>query len=157
MRCPSCNAELTPKLGDHHYTESGLDNVYLHRVEIFECTCGELVVSIPNLPALHDLIARNLLSKKSLLSGKEIRFLRKNLGLTALALAKVLGVNNATVSRWEHDEHPIQEPTDRLLRLVYALHKGIPAQDLLRDFPEIQGQPSAPAKIDLYSENWHAA
>lgn len=157
MRCPSCNAEMTRRLGDHHYTESGLDNVFLHQVEIFDCPCGEQVVGIPNLPRLHDLIAKTILGKKALLTGQEIKFLRKNMGLTALALAKLLGVNNATISRWEHDEHPIQEPTDRLLRLVYALNKGISAGDLMRDFPEIQAQQTAPAQIDLTSENWQAA
>lgn len=40
-------------------------------------------------------------------------------------LARRLGVTIETVSRWEHDAHPIRGPAERLLRLLVALKLGI--------------------------------
>jgi putative transcriptional regulator len=82
--------------------------------------CGERVVSIPAINQLRSKIAAEILRKKSVLTGKKIRFLRKNMGLTARRLADIMGINNATVSRWENGQQTIKETHDRLLRLVYV-------------------------------------
>jgi putative zinc finger/helix-turn-helix YgiT family protein len=127
--------------GQHYYKESGLDNVYLVGVEICECSCGEKVVSIPAITELHSKLALELLKKKSLLAGKEIRFLRKNMGLTAKKLGEIMGVNNATISRWEKGSQRISEVRDRLLRLVYSNFKGFSTEEIKNlieeDFAEI--------------------
>lgn len=128
MKCPSCKNEMICGPGEHHYKESGLDNVYLLGIEICECACGEKVFNIPAVTELHRKIAFDLIKKKSLLNGKEIRFLRKSMGLTAINLAKIIGVDNATVSRWEQSNQFIGKAHDRLLRLVYLNIKGIPAK-----------------------------
>jgi putative zinc finger/helix-turn-helix YgiT family protein len=116
---------MTCSPGKHHYEESGLDNVYLLGIDICQCSCGEEVVSIPAVTELHSKIALELIKKKSLLSAKEIRFLRKSIGLTAKKLSEIMGVDNATISRWENDKQPINEARDRLLRLIYLNVKGI--------------------------------
>ena len=36
MKCYACAEKMKPKKGSYHYTESGLDNVYLDNVTI-EC------------------------------------------------------------------------------------------------------------------------
>jgi len=155
MRCPNCNSEMSCEVGLHEYTESGLDNITLEGVEICTCSCGEKIVSIPHMPELHSLIGLSLLKKKSLLDGKEIRFLRKNMGLTGIKLAKLLGVDNATISRWEKGKHPITNAHDRTLRLVYSIIKGIKTEEirhLLEDeFIKIQPNltPSPVHKIPL--------
>lgn len=46
----------------------------------------------------------------------ELRAAREALGLSQRALAERLGVPQATVSRWETGQHPIQHP--RILRLA---------------------------------------
>jgi putative zinc finger/helix-turn-helix YgiT family protein len=115
--------------GQHYYKESGLDNVYLVGVEICECSCGEKVVSIPAITELHSKLALELLKKKSLLAGKEIRFLRKNMGLTAKKLGEIMGVNNATISRWEKGSQ------------LYSNFKGFSTEEIKNlieeDFAEI--------------------
>ena len=63
---------------------------------------------------------RILIKKASSLTGKEIRFLRKELLLKANELATVLGVTKVTVSRWENDKEKIGLTTDRLIRLFYT-------------------------------------
>lgn len=50
------------------------------------------------------------------MSADDLKAARTALGLTQRALAERLGVPQATVSRWETGQHPIQHP--RILRLA---------------------------------------
>jgi putative zinc finger/helix-turn-helix YgiT family protein len=120
MKCPSCQQIGQTHKGKYHYTESGLPNVWLLGVEIFECACGEKFAFIPCLDDLHKIIAIDLLEKEDQLSGLEIRFLRKHMGLRANDFAKQIGVSSVTVSRWEREETIPPEPIDRLIRFFYA-------------------------------------
>lgn len=130
MRCPNCNSETVCTKEKYQYTECGLDHVFLESVDVCKCTCGEKLVIIPAMPELHSLIGFALIKKRALLNGQEIRFLRKNMGLTATKLSKIIGVDNATISRWENGKQAITEPNDRLLKLVYSNIKGIPTDKI---------------------------
>lgn len=130
MKCPICNSKTVCAKDTHHYTESGLNYVYLKGVDVCKCSCGEIIVSIPAMSQLHSLIALSIIKKKSLLSGSEIRFLRKNMGLTATRLSKIIGVDNATISRWENNTQAIDKSHDRLVRLVYSNIKGIKEDEI---------------------------
>ncbi len=126
MRCTVCGGELVHGEGSHHYTECGLDMVYLEGIDIAKCPqCREEFISLPRVPELHDLIGSTLIQKKTLLNGKEIRFFRKNLGLSSKKFAKYLSVSNSTLSRWENDKQDLTLAHDRLIRLVYASIKGL--------------------------------
>jgi putative zinc finger/helix-turn-helix YgiT family protein len=86
---------------------------------VFHCSkCGAIVPEIPDAACLHRLILLDVLKKQTLLSGEEIRFIRKMADYSATELAKVMGVTKNAVSRWENDKKPIGKETDRLLRLV---------------------------------------
>jgi putative transcriptional regulator len=50
---------------------------------------------------LHKAIALGLVSTKPILSGAEVRFIRKFLELTQVQLAELLGVEAQSVRRWE--------------------------------------------------------
>jgi putative transcriptional regulator len=158
MRCPSCNGEMSCGPGEHLYRESGLDNVYLDGIEICKCPCGEKVVTIPVVTELHNLIALEILQKKSPLNGKEIRFLRKNLGLTAIKLAEIMGVANETISRWETGVQPINEARDRLLRLIYSNIKGFPPEAIKnlieKAFVEISTHNTTPPPYMIPVDKW---
>lgn len=143
MRCPTCHKEISPKVvEEYHYLESGLDNFVLKGIEVFECPCGESIASIPAIDELHSLIGRIIIEKESLLNGKEIRFLRKNIGLSAKKLASQMGIANETVSRWENGAQAISKPHDLLLRLIYCTIKGIPTEEIANliqeEFPVIE-------------------
>jgi len=146
IKCPECGETKTTTIGDYHYKESGLRNLWLEGVEIFECSCGQKFAIIPCVPELHGLIAQDLLRQKDQLSGREIRFLRKHMGLKAKDFAEYLGVNNVTVSRWERGEERPSQPTDRLIRLFYAgmmnlkdiVHQLI--KDMFREIMPIQSE-----------------
>ncbi len=135
MACPNCRRRNKTHIGEYHYTESGLPNVWLIGVEMFECECGEKFAFIPCIQELHKLIAHELITQENSLSGQEIRFLRKTMGLKAKDFADLLGVKNVSISRWEHDEFSPSGPTDRLIRLFYAADMGLAetAQDLAKN------------------------
>jgi len=148
MTCPICKKEGLINIGKHHYTESGLRNVWLMGVEIFECDCGESFAFIPCAQELNKMIAEILLKKEDQLSGREIRFLRKHMGMKAKDFANDIGVEPVTVSRWENGESPPSESRDRFIRLLYAARMGLGeiATELVKDkFPKLQkGQKESP-------------
>src|SRR5258708_15270111 len=76
----------------------------------FECECGEVAAEIPAIMPLMQLIARDIVAQPTSLSGDEIRFLRKRLGKKQLDLAKELGVEAETLSRYENGHLQITEP-----------------------------------------------
>ena len=143
MKCHACQKEIKHIIAEsYHYLESGLDNVILSGIDIFQCPCGEEVVGIPSIDVLHTLVGLRLVKKDSLLNGKEIRFLRKNIGVSAQKLAKQMGVDNATISRWENDKQRITKSHDLHLRLIYCNMKRIPPEVISHliqeEFPKVQ-------------------
>lgn len=118
MKCPFCNRKIIFKEDTYHYTESGLDDVYLI-TDVYKCKCGEIIADIPKIYRLHELIAKKIVKKGSMLTGKEIKFLRKQLHFKATELAFILGVNKVTVSRWENEETEIGVANDKLIRMIY--------------------------------------
>lgn len=104
-----------------HFTDSGLPNVYLIGIKYFTCECGNVVAEIPALKPLMRLIARDVIGNPGALTGEEIRFLRKRLGMKAVDFAKALGLEPETLSRIENNKQPASEQSDKLIRFFYAL------------------------------------
>lgn len=106
----------------YHYTESGLDNVYLrdgyNTIEID----GEIAVSIHDLAGLHRVIGQDIIHKSPALTGDEIRFLRKEMNLTQSSFAAILSVSEDTVRGWENERTDIPGPADKLVRGIYLEH-----------------------------------
>lgn len=119
MKCLMCGKEAVRAKANYKYVESGLDNVVLSGVNVYKCSCGEVMPEIKNAEKLHELIALAIIKKFSLLSGKEFRFLRKQMMLKGKNIASILGVDPVTVSRWEQSNAKIGVPNDRLIRMLY--------------------------------------
>jgi len=145
---------------DYQYTESGLSNVVLKNITVYKCPCGDEMAEIPAIERIHQKIAEYLFRKPALLSGEEIRFLRKEMGLKAVELANLLGVSKVTVSRWENSAKPIGILSDRLIRLLYLgflekkarMSKG----DILRVIESIKDRPQK-IKIEVSHKDLVAA
>jgi len=78
-KCEVCGQAMVTKkatMADpYRYEMSGLDNVFLAGIEVGRCgKCDARVPVIPKIEQLHKAIAKYLVFKKDLLSGKEIRF-----------------------------------------------------------------------------------
>lgn len=103
-----------------HYPDCGLDDVYLlNGYEVEKTSYGE-GISVKDVDGLRAAIARGLVSRKKVLTGKEVRFLRKQLDLTQSELGRLVGLDAQTVARWEKGQRTFRKaPAELLLRLVY--------------------------------------
>jgi DNA-binding transcriptional regulator YiaG len=102
----------------YHYRESGLPNVYLvNGYRETETPYGR-GVSIEDVEGLHTAIAQALVEEKPTFTGPEVRFIRKFLELTQTQLAKLLGVEDQSVRRWEKLAH-VPKQADHGIRLVF--------------------------------------
>jgi putative transcriptional regulator len=109
-----------------HFKDSGLPNVFLVGIRYFTYGDGRVVAEIPALKQLMKLIARDLIERPDSLSGAEIRFIRKRLGKRAVDFARNLGIDAATLSRYENEKQQASESHDKLIRLFYALASDDP-------------------------------
>jgi DNA-binding transcriptional regulator YiaG len=105
-------------MATYRYTECGLDNVIIHGVEFIVDDDGEKVVSIPNINGLHKAIAESILLRQASISGRELRFIRTEMGLTQAELAAIVHREPLAVSRWERGECPIDNNIEAIIRLV---------------------------------------
>lgn len=115
---PLTGAEEAIDAGWHHYTESGLNNVWLNGgVARHETPYGP-GVAIDDVDGLNAAIAAWIVERKSYWHGRELKFLRKRLNLSQKGLADLLGYSDQQVRRWENDIAEMPSPASRLLRLL---------------------------------------
>jgi putative zinc finger/helix-turn-helix YgiT family protein len=124
MNCFECNTKMKEtKPTRYRYVESGLDNLYLKGITVWECPeCGSKEIEIPDPSGLQRVIAHGLVSKKAMLTGKEFRFLRTHLGHSSEDMAHRLGVTRETISRWENSSIKITGPADLAARQMVLLN-----------------------------------
>jgi putative zinc finger/helix-turn-helix YgiT family protein len=120
--CSNCGEQVSSERRNYRYAESGLSNVVLQGIEVIHCDkCGNSDVVIPRMANLHRVIARALVaSNPARLTGEQLRFLRKHLGLSGDQLGTYLHTDRTKISKWETGEDPIGSSTDRLVRLLAA-------------------------------------
>lgn len=108
--CPLCgNSTLKiTRPPVFQYRLSGLDNIYLHGgVTQMGCDeCGESFTVIEAEQQLMEVIALGLLLKPAMLSGREMRFLRKSCRLSQVELATKLGISRRAVLEREKKANP---------------------------------------------------
>jgi DNA-binding transcriptional regulator YiaG len=114
--------KVLKKEAPYHYSECGLDNIYLSNGFEFIKTPRGRAVSINNIDGLHKAIGKFLITSKKELNGEDIRFLRHELLMSQKTLAHLLGVTEQSVLRWENGKTTIPKPSETLLRLLYHDH-----------------------------------
>jgi putative zinc finger/helix-turn-helix YgiT family protein len=106
---------------NYKYDFCGLPGVVLEGVVVGRCpNCGESAVTIQDIDGLHRLIASMVATKRSRLTDREVRFLRKWLGWSGSQFAAWMQTDPSTVSRWESGKQFMSKQAEGLLRL-YAL------------------------------------
>lgn len=122
MKCVMCESQKEMKasvLKTHKFKECGLSNVVLHGVHVYKCDdCGEVYYNYGDIEKLHATIASLLIRKEGLLSGEEIKFLRKYLGYSGQYFAKIIGYDTSHLSRIENGKLAVAETFDRLVRFM---------------------------------------
>jgi putative zinc finger/helix-turn-helix YgiT family protein len=122
MLCDNCKeANLRPRKGLYHYTESGLPGVFLKNVKWSECpACHAKELALPRAGQLHRCIAWRIVTKPSMLTGDEIVFLRKMLRKNQKQMAELLGLSQVVLNRWETGaRHSHASANDAKIRLIY--------------------------------------
>ncbi len=118
-----------------HFVDSGLENVYLIGIRYFVYEDGKVLAEIPALKQLMKLIAKDLVHSPGPLSGSEIRFLRKRMGLKAVDMAATLLIEPASLSRIENGHQDAGVHLDIITRLTYCATSG--DETLLTLFSEV--------------------
>jgi DNA-binding transcriptional regulator YiaG len=107
-------------MSGYRYTESGLDNIIVEGVHVADGDDGDHFIMIPNVNGLHKAIAAAIVNRHASMSGRELRFLRTELGMTHAELAAMLHQTVQEVNRWEGCESPIDANAEAVIRL-YAI------------------------------------
>jgi transcriptional regulator with XRE-family HTH domain len=102
---------------EHRYVECGLDNVTIAGISVVQDDPGESVLTIPNVRGLHRAIATGIVMRHSSMSGRELRFLRTEMGMTQAELAAMIHREPLAISRWERGECPIDSNAETVIRL----------------------------------------
>lgn len=141
----------------YHYTQCGLDNVYLmNGFKLHQTKYGE-GLSIENVEGLHRLIGGWLVDLPKPLNGAELRFLRIEMDLSQKHLAAILGAKEQTLRLWEKQrKKPVPGPADRLLRALYLEFTGGdgPVRTMVERLAELDQVEPAPMCAQETETGW---
>ena len=103
---------------EYHYVECGLPNVWLRNgFEKKQTPYGE-GVSIYDIEGLHRCIARTLCDKPGQLSGREFRYMRRELDFSQKMIGEIFGRSDRSIRDLEHKE-AVKEPYNGFMRHLY--------------------------------------
>lgn len=102
----------------YRYTECGLDDVFIEGLAVVVDDNAEEAIAIPNINQLHRAIARFIVETPATMTGKRLRFLRTEMGLTMAELGRMVHKDQQSVGRWERGETAIDANAEALIRLI---------------------------------------
>ncbi len=144
----------------YNYTGCGLDYIYLEGgYEIKETPFGE-GVTIQDIEGLHDAIMHDLICNVPNWSGAELRFIRKEMGLTQKTLGMFVSRDAQTVALWEKDKQPVPEESTNMLRGIYISRKNgsVKLEEMLTRINDLDRQLNAMKKAYISDDNgWHVS
>lgn len=128
----------------YHYTDCGLDDVWLDGgVEYHETPYGP-ATSIHNIDELHAAIGMSIIRSESM-TGKEFRYLRVELDLSQKALAVLLRSSEQQIHRWETGKSDIPGSAEVALAGYYveSLNPDSRLKELMDQLSELDSSLSA--------------
>jgi putative transcriptional regulator len=152
-RCSNCGQDAKKTRANYLFRESGLHNIVLKNIEIIKCShCGNEDPIIHKMAELMKQIAQALVEKPYALTGAEIRFLRKYLGMSGADFASLLHTDKTVLSRWENSHVDVGSKSDLLIRaIVCNLGSGLKpeAERIVRKFPQINESDQKAVRIEI--------
>lgn len=157
-RCSNCGKNARRVRANYLFRESGLTNVVLKNIEVIQCRhCGNEDPVIHRMADVMKQIAQALVEKPFALTGAEIRFLRKYLGMHGDTFASFLHTDKTVLSRWENDQASLGSKSDLLIRAIVSnLGLGLrsEAEKVVRKFPEIDESDQKAVRIEINESNF---
>jgi YgiT-type zinc finger domain-containing protein len=143
--CSNCGADVEVKRGNYEFHESGLDYVVLHNVELITClSCGNADPIIRSRKKLFRNLLVAVAGKPEPLGGQDLRFIRKQLGMTQEAFARLIRTDKTKISKWETEADPIGPQSDLLIRAIaVSLTDDVPkalAKQTIEQFQNIAAE-----------------
>jgi putative transcriptional regulator len=138
----------------YHYTECGLDNIYLvNGFRITKTENGDEEIFIHDIQGLHKTIGKLLVYKRGLLAGNEIKFIRTTLDLSQKALGRLLGLDYQSILGWEKNKTPISKTADHLLRIIFFSYLDRETDstiyDKISEIADLDAEVAGISKIEL--------
>lgn len=102
-----------------HYTDCGLDSIYLLNGFTKSVHDGEEYTSIKDIDGLHRAIGMQIVMDKKAPTGREIRFLRDEMHVSQAELGVRLSVSDQSVARWEKGHTDIPGTAVLSIKVLY--------------------------------------
>lgn len=141
----------------YHYTESGLQNVYLSNGYKTRQTPDGEAVAISDADGLHQAIGRHIASK-GYLTGKEFRFLRKELDLSQNRFANWIGLTEDMVSKWERLGR-VPKSASRFMQAIYLekIDGNVKIAEMVERLANLDRQQEDRLVFEDTNEGWREA
>ena len=141
----------------YHYTESGLQHVWLRNGYIKHRTPHGPAVSFVDVQGLHRAIGHGI-ALRARLTGAELRFLRKEMLLSQAALAQMLGCTEQNVSLWERRGR-MPRTAERMVCLLYLEHVdgNVKIRELIDNVKDVDEQPQTKLILEEVKGRWPVA
>ena len=132
-----------------HYTACGLNNVFIHGLDVVCDDAGNDTFHIPRINQLHRVIAEGIVSHEFAMDGSELRYLRSEMGYTQAQLASIMAVKPLTIGRWERGDTPIGAVEEAFIR-KHAIEKlQLPVEDTIEQLSTKNQPPSGVQNINV--------
>lgn len=105
QKCPHCDGSIARSTKEQSCTVG--TTRFVARVPAFSCRKCRALFLLGRSLERFELEAACVIALRASPNGERLRFLRKTLGMRAIALAGLLQVTAETLSRWEHDQRGI--------------------------------------------------
>lgn len=141
----------------YHYTESGLQNVYLNNGYKKRKTEGGEAVAIVDAEGLHEAIGRHIASK-GYMTGAEFRFLRKELDLSQTRFGAWIGMSEESVSLWERRGR-VPKSACRFMQAIYMekVDGNVRITEMVERLANLDREQDGPLVFEDTESGWREA
>ncbi len=141
----------------YHYTESGLQHVWLANGYRKRKVAGGYAVAIADADGLHRAIGRAI-AQKSYMTGCEFRFLRKELDLSQVRFAQLVGASEEAVSLWERRGR-VPKSACRLMQALYleAIDGNVRIRQLIERLADLDREHQERMVFEDVDGDWREA
>lgn len=152
------HTQIEKEVTRYHYTDCGLDNVWLlGGVEEHETPFGT-AISIRGVDALHEAIGRSI-AKSKIMTGDEFRFLRLELDLSQSTLANLIGATEQQVYRYETGKSKVPGPVRTALSGYYleTIDPNSRMSELMKELAELDASLGKLRYFEAKGSTWTEA